>query len=202
MSAATMKSSLFFQPHRRFFGLRKVFRFIQKRCCYSVLAMALTTASAQVLDLSGNVVEPMKTKGKNVVVLIFVRSDCPISNRYAPEIKRLAAQFATSQFYLVYPGADESIEAIRQHQQAYEYNLEALRDPHHELVKTTGVKVTPEAAVFVSGKLVYRGRIDNRVVAFGNLRPAPTIRDLQQALVAVRKGTTRIRKTTAVGCFI
>jgi AhpC/TSA family len=197
-----MKLDLFFKHNPHFLSLRKIARLSRRWCCCGILAMMLTTASAQVLDLSGNIVEPLKTKGENVVVLIFVRSDCPISNRYAPEIKRLAAQFATSHFYLIYPSADESIEAIRQHQQAYEYKLEALRDPLHNLVKTTGVKVTPEAAVFVSGKLVYRGRIDNRVVAFGNLRPAPTIRDLQQVLVAVRKGTTRVRKTTAIGCFI
>ncbi len=167
------------------------------------VVFSVSTAFAQVTDLSGNITEPLKTRGEKAVVLIFVRTDCPISNRYAPEIKRLAAQFTTSRFYLIYPGADESVEVIKQHQQAYEYKLEVLRDPQHKLVKMSGVKVTPEAAVFVSGQLIYRGRIDNRVVAFGKLRPAPTTRDLEQVLEAVRKGKTSVRKTIiAIGCFI
>jgi hypothetical protein len=38
-------------------------------------------------------------------VLVFVRTDCPISNRYAPELRRLQDRFAPRgmAFWLVYP---------------------------------------------------------------------------------------------------
>jgi hypothetical protein len=167
------------------------------------LAYNVPTTLAQVTDLSGKAVEPLKTQGANAIVLLFVRTDCPISKRYTPEIKRLAEKFATSKFYLIYPGADESAEMIKQHHQDYDYKLEALRDPQHELVKTTGVKVTPEVAVYVAGTLVYRGRIDDRVAAFGKLRPAPTVRDLEEVLDAISKGKAVTKKTTtAIGCYI
>ncbi|HEX4949095.1 MAG TPA: redoxin domain-containing protein [Blastocatellia bacterium] len=163
------------------------------------------TAFAQVMDLSGNVVEPLKTQGATTVVLIFVRTDCPISNRYAPEIKRLAETYAAEnvKMYLIYPGADETVAAIQKHRTDYDYKLEALRDPKHQLVKTTGVKVTPEVAIFRADKQLYRGRIDNRFVAFGKMRPAPTIRDLEQVLNALRAGKRIQQRTTnAIGCFI
>jgi hypothetical protein len=67
----------------------------------------------------------------------------------------------------------------------------------------TGVRVTPEAAVFVSGQIVYRGRIDNRYVAFGKTRPAPTAHDLEAALETILKGKPVTNATTtAIGCFI
>lgn len=163
------------------------------------------------LDLQGRAVNPLAPGDGKAVILIFLRTDCPISNRYAPEIKRLAAKFAPAQFdfRLVYPNADESVETIRRHLKDYGYELNALRDPHHALVKLTGVSVTPEVAVFTrDGRgrariVVYRGRIDDRYVAFGKARPAPTAHDLEEVLEALKEGK-RIepRRTEAVGCFI
>ena len=205
MPIATMNHHPLFKPNHSFFDRWEIYLLGRTLCCYVVVVLALTTASAQVIDLSGQTIEPLKIQGHKAVVLIFVDTDCPISNRYAPEIKRITEKFAPDnmKFYLIYPGTNETAEAIKNHAQMYEYEMNILRDPQHQLVKMTGVKVTPEAAVFVAGKLVYRGRIDNRFVAFGKLRPAPTTRDLEQVLEALRKGKRRVRKTTtALGCFI
>jgi peroxiredoxin len=164
-----------------------------------------SAAQLRLLDLSGQAVDPLQAAGGKAVVVLFIRTDCPISNRYAPEVRRLYEKFAASgvTFWLVYPDPDESVEMIRQHLKEYDYRLGALRDPAHGLVKMTGVRVTPEAAVFVSGRLVYRGRIDNRYVAFGKARPTPTIHDLERVLEAILKGKTMTSETTtAIGCFI
>jgi len=81
--------------------------------------------------------------------------------------------------------------------------MDALRDPKHTLVKYTGATITPEAAVFAGGRLVYLGRIDDRYVELGLERAAPTRRDLADALAAVIAGTRIAEaKTQAVGCFI
>ena len=80
---------------------------------------------------------------------------------------------------------------------------EAVRDPDLALVKFTGATITPEAAVVVGGKVVYRGRIDDRYVDLGVERPSPTTHDLVDALTAVLAGKPVARATTqAVGCFI
>ena len=157
-------------------------------------------------DLDGRQIEPLRAKDAKAIVFIFIRTDCPLSNRYAPEVRRLHDRFAKSgvRFWLVYPDPDESGEIIRKHIKEYEYRLSALRDPQHKLVKITGAQVTPEAAVFLpSGRMVYRGRIDDRYVVLGKARPVPTTRDLEQVLEAILEGKQVTNKTTAaIGCFI
>jgi len=157
-------------------------------------------------DLDGRQIEPLRAKDAKAIVFIFIRTDCPLSNRYAPEVRRLNDKFAKSdvRFWLVYPDQGESGEIIRNHIKEYEYRLSALRDPEHKLVKITGAQVTPEAAVFLpGGRMVYRGRIDDRYVALGKARPAPTTRDLEQVLEAILEGKQVTNKTTAaIGCFI
>jgi hypothetical protein len=78
-----------------------------------------------------------------------------------------------------------------------------VRDPDHALVKYAGAKVTPEAAVYAGGRIVYRGRIDDRYVDFGVERPQATRRDLAEAIASVVAGRAVVQpKTQAVGCFI
>ncbi len=161
------------------------------------------------LDLEGKSINPLADSGAKAVVFIFTRADCPISNRYAPEVRRLSASFAPDRvkFWLVYPDPDAPVSAIRRHIKEYNYNCDALRDPRHELVKATGASVTPEAAVFVlnrsGARMVYRGRIDDQYVAFGKWRQSPSARDLEDVLAAVVKGeAVKFKTTTAVGCYI
>jgi peroxiredoxin len=163
----------------------------------------------RLVDLEDKSVNPLANSGAEAVVFIFTRADCPISNRYAPELKRLSSSFTSDKvkFWLVYPDGDTPPDTIRRHIKEYDYNCEALRDPRHELVKLTGVTVTPEAAVFVlnrsGAKMVYRGRIDDQYAAFGKSRPTPNKRDLEEVLTAVVKGeTVKFKTAPAVGCYI
>jgi hypothetical protein len=158
--------------------------------------------------LSGAPVDALRAPaGTKAIVFLFTSTDCPISNRYAPEVRRIAEAFASKGvvFRIVYPNPSEDAKAIREHMTAYAYAgiAEPVRDPTLALVKFTGVTVTPEAAVVAGGKVVYRGRIDDRYVDLGRERPAPTRRDLFDALTAVVAGKAAPRATTqAVGCFI
>jgi hypothetical protein len=158
------------------------------------------------LDLSGESVDPFSAHPGRVAVFLFVGTECPISNRYAPEIQRLHAKFSPRDvaFWLVYPDPDESSEDIREHLRAFGHEAEVLRDPQHALVDFTGAEFTPEAAVFDSlAQIVYRGRIDDRFVDFGKTRPAPTVRDLERALEATLSGEdVATARTRAIGCFI
>ena len=97
--------------------------------------------------------------------------------------------------------------AIRKHLKEFGYKMDALRDLRRELVRATGVKVTPEAAVFVPSddgvRMVYRGRINDLVAAFGKTRPAPTTHDLEETLGNILSGKPVTSKTTvAIGCSI
>ena len=164
--------------------------------------MLLLLAQAPAIDA----VDPLQTPGARATVLIFVRTDCPISNRYAPEIQRIAARFASEgvKFWLVYPDASETAESIRKHRAEYRYDLGVFQDPQHVLVKAARARVTPQAAIFLPGrKLVYHGRIDDRYIDFGKARPAATTHDLEVALEAVVAGKPVPKETTrAVGCYL
>jgi thiol-disulfide isomerase/thioredoxin len=157
------------------------------------------------VDLQGKRVDPLKAAAGKPVVLIFVRTDCPISNRYAPTVQSIQAEFAGhAVFWLVYPDADESPEKIRKHEQEYAFSLPALRDPGHQLVRMSHVEITPEVAVFgFRGELAYHGRIDNLYESIGRARSAPTTHELKDALQDVLAGQTpRVSKAPAVGCSI
>lgn len=176
----------------------------------AVLLMSLSCGGSDpevvLLDLDGRAVAPLEEMDAQASVFIFSSVDCPVSNRYAPEVKRLKAEFANqnAKFWLVYPNPAETPDAIRQHLKDFGYDFDALRDPEHRLVDLTRASVTPEAAVFASGsRLAYRGRIDDRFVDFGKVRPRPTKHDLEEALQLVLAGESFTpRFTTAVGCYI
>ncbi len=159
----------------------------------------------RLVDLDGRPVAPLAEAAGKIVVFIFATYDCPISNRYAPEVRRLHERFAEhAQFWLVYPDPTIAPAVLRQHGLEYDYPFGALRDLKHELVSLTGVKVTPEVAVFDRARrLVYRGRIDDRVVDFGKVRVVPTRRDLEDVLQRVVAGARIVPSTTdAIGCYI
>ena len=160
----------------------------------------------QLLDLTGQVVNPLQAGSAKATVFLFTTVDCPISNRYAPEIQRLHEKFAPRgvDFYLVYADPDASSESIEKHIREYGYQCRVLRDPQHLLVRHTQATVTPEAAVFDdAAQMVYRGRIDDRYVDYGKARATPTSRDLEEVLEATLAGRREPLVTTpAVGCFI
>jgi hypothetical protein len=163
------------------------------------------STSASVTDLDGHALDPFHRTAGKIVVLLFVRTDCPISNRYAPTIQSMSAHYATrAAFYLVYPIKSETTAQIREHTKAYGYHLPILRDPDYALVKKAQVQVTPEAAVFsTDGRLLYHGRIDDWYVDFARARSTPTTHDLSAALdAAVAQKPVPSASAPAVGCFL
>ena len=59
-----------------------------------------------IVDLDGREVDPLAGDAA-ITVLVFTRTDCPIANRYAPELRRLSERYAGRgvRFWLVYPDA-------------------------------------------------------------------------------------------------
>jgi thiol-disulfide isomerase/thioredoxin len=170
--------------------------------------LSLPLLAVLVQSLSGASVDALQAPaGTKAIVFLFTSTDCPISNRYAPEVQRVVSEFAGKGvvFRLVYPNSSDEAAAIREHMTAFSYAglMEALRDPAHALVRFAKATITPEAAVVAGGRVVYRGRIDDRYVDLGLERPAPTRHDLADALAAVIAGQRVPHATTqAVGCFI
>lgn len=186
-------------------------RSVRHALAFAVAAASLACGGPErtdpiaVRDLDGAAVDALAFEAP-LAVFVFVRSDCPISNRYAPELARLHEAFTPRgvAFRLVYVDPREAAPAIQAHRAEYGLAMVPLRDPEHALVTASGVRVTPEVAVYRrAGERVYRGRIDDRFVAFGEMRPEPTRHDLADALRALLAGgAPREAETEAIGCFI
>lgn len=158
-------------------------------------------------DLENRPINPLQIRSSTTaVVFLFVSTECPVSNRYAPEIQRLSETFGARgvQFWLVYANRADSRDIIRTHIREFSYSIPALRDPEHQLVKLAKAIVTPEVAVFdVRRRLVYHGRIDDRYAQLGVERPVATRHDLEDALNSVLAGRPTPRAyAPPVGCFI
>jgi AhpC/TSA family len=167
-------------------------------------------AASRVHTPAGVVIDPLDDREHDIVVLVFVTPDCPVSNRYAPELRRIAASTPAERvaWWLVYPDPDLDAAAIAAHREAYALPWPAVLDPAHELVARAQAVVTPEVAVFVGSDaptrvLAYHGRIDDRIPELGRARPEPNVRDLQDALTAVLASSSVARASApAVGCPI
>ncbi len=157
------------------------------------------------LDAEGSRRNVLAAAEGRLNAFLFSRTDCPISNRYAPQVIQLVEEFRERvHFSLVYVEPRLTPEAMRAHLQEYAYNCSAVLDAEHQLVELTGATVTPEAALFdPHGKLLYCGRIDDLYASFGKARPAATSRDFRNALVAALEGEPVPAATgPAVGCYI
>jgi len=145
-------------------------------------------------DVEGRPVSLIKGAQTHAVVLFFIASDCPISNRTLPEMKRVQSVFSSQgvQFWFVYPNSTETAKSIHEHLSAYGVGEPALTDLREHLARATGAKWTPESAVLVpeNGGLrtVYLGRIDDRYLGIGRERPQATQHDLEDAAAAVLAG--------------
>lgn len=160
----------------------------------------------QLLDLDGHSFDLWKQRPAHTTVVVFTRSDCPISNRFAPEICRLHEAYHPRgvDFYLVYVDPRETSDAIRQHMQEFNYPCSALRDPSHSLVAYCQATATPEAAVFNGEReITYLGRINDLYVELGSQRAEPTTHDLEDAIESTVQGRpVATPRTRAIGCSI
>ena len=156
-------------------------------------------------DTVGRKQQVLRAGSRKPTVLLFLGHDCPISNKYSPEINRMVSEYrARVVFYVIYPDPGVKPADARKHAADFGYRCPALLDPRHLAVKRAGVSITPEAAVFdARGRRAYRGRIDDTYIDFGKRRDAPTRRDLRLAIQSVLEGKKVAPAVTrAVGCFI
>ena len=157
-------------------------------------------------DINGAQQMPFAPAPGKLSALFFITTDCPVSNSYAREIRRICTTNAGHvNCFLVYTDPTIGIAAIAKHKQDYGHgDYPAVLDVRHELVKAAGATVTPEVAlVDSSGTLVYRGRIDDGYVIAGRRRLNISDHNLTDAIDAAVAGKPITQpRTKASGCFI
>ena len=148
-----------------------------------------------------------------VIVLAFVKIDCPISKRYLPVLKRLEADYRARgvQFALVNVGVEDSIMDMAEQALDYEIDFPVLKDFDAVSARSLGITRVPEVAVLQPAtkpdaprtqKLIYRGRIDDQY-RFGGTQQSAARNELRDALdAALAEKMIAISETPAEGCLI
>ncbi len=175
-----------------------------------IAALALGTIlqpSIAVRDVDGVTREPLKVEKGHVEALFFVTNDCPVSNYYAHEIRRICDGYAERGVgcALVYTDPAMTDEQAKKHAQDYGHGAyPKIVDRTHALVKAAGATINPTAVlVRPDGSIAYRGRIDNSFAAIGIQRRVVTEHDVRDALDEVIAGRAVSRpEEPAIGCYI
>lgn len=164
----------------------------------AAVALALQTLDGRIVDAFAG--------PQRAAAFVFVHPDCPLANRYVPELNRLHDEFASRRvpLWIVYPGREHDRNTIAAHYAEYRLRPPALLDPDYELADLAGASMTPEAAVFAPDRrLVYRGRIDDRAMQLGVWRPSSGERHLFTVMNRLANGEPVAPFTNAaVGCYI
>lgn len=154
-----------------------------------------------VSDQNGKMVAPL---AHGPVALFYVMTECPIARKFSPEMARLAREFPSVRFYAVQTERETTPAQARAHRKEFSLPFPELLDRKRELVSLAGVEAVPTAVLFdARGRLVYRGRIDDRFPALGVQREKATRRDLRIAISETLVGKpVSLPRTTVIGCSL
>ncbi len=160
----------------------------------------------QLHDTEGRIHTPAEWGGEKAILLFFVTTDCPVANSYVPEMNRIHDTYAPRGVEVFAVQSDTTIPDgdVARYARDYRYGFPLLLDPRQVLVRLANATITPQAAVLApDGKVLYLGRIDNRVADFGKQRFQATEQDLREALDEVLSGKPVAHPfTKSVGCAI
>jgi peroxiredoxin len=142
--------------------------------------------------------------GKPVVVA-FLGADCPLSKLYAVRLDELAQEFGPRgvSFVGVNPNAQDSLADVAAFARRQHLSFPIFKDIDGSAAGRMGAVRTPEVFLLDAGRVVrYWGRIDDQY-GVGVRRPAPTRRDLADALNELLDGRPVSRPAVRpVGCRI
>ena len=138
-------------------------------------------------------------------MLLFLGTECPVSNGYAPEYRRLAETYAGKGVLLLRHPPRPRRDARRSPpstRPSTACRSRCCSTRRRRCARQAGVKVVPEAVVLSpKGSVLYRGRIDDLYTPDGKRREEPKTRDLEEALQAVLAGKPPpVAQTKAFGC--
>ena len=164
-------------------------------------AIGATISNFTLPDANGTDHSLASLAGKSGTVLIFIATQCPISNAYNERMEKLAQEYKARGINVVGINANstESVADIRAHAAEKHLTFTILKDNGAKLADALGATRTPEAYFLdANNKLVYHGRIDN-----SRDESQVVSSELREALDATLQGKP-VAKTTAnaFGCSI
>jgi peroxiredoxin len=152
-------------------------------------------------NYDGKNVDLKSYQGNKAVVLMFISTQCPVSNGYNDRMASLAKDYTGKGVAVVGINANkqESTDEIARHAKEHGFPFPVLKDEGNVQADHFGAQVTPEVYVYDSSwTLRYHGRIDDD-------RRGDNVKsqDLRNALDAVLSGKdVAVTETKAFGCTI
>jgi peroxiredoxin len=144
-------------------------------------------------------------KAKKAIVVVFIGTECPINNAYMPRLAELHKEYTPRDvaFVAINSNCTDAPARVAAHAKDHGIPFPVLKDTANVVADRFGARRTPEAFVLdSSGSILYQGRIDDQI-GIAYRRPAPTRRDLAEALDAVLAGKPVSQPITqAPGCAI
>lgn len=152
-------------------------------------------------DINGKPHSLNDFKNKKAIVLVFISTECPVSNGYNKRMMEINKFFSNKdvEFIGINSNKQETIEDIKKHADDHKFDFLILKDSDNIVANKLGASVTPEAYVLNSNfQILYHGRIDD-----SRRDEDVKSQDLKNAISSVLKGE-RIQnsETKAFGCTI
>lgn len=157
------------------------------------------------IDLKGDSHWLGQNHGCQGIVVVFLATECPISNRYIPLLNEIAGKDRNKPPIRVY-GVISSPHITREdaiaHSEKYKPQFPILFDASGELRDQLSATHTPQAFLLSSrGKILYDGAIDDRFAAINVAKATPTKHYLKDAVQSfLRREKIALNHTTPVGC--
>ena len=162
-----------------------------------------TLAPLRVVDLDGQP-RTLVSDDTRATAIVFLGTQCPISNRAIPTLNELAKSHAHDgvDFFIVVSDPTITRKDALAYRDSYKIKAPILFDASGELARTLKPTHTPEAYVIdATGTIRYHGRIDDTFAALGKLNQVVKSHDLADAIDAILQGKTIAQEQTdPVGC--
>lgn len=150
-------------------------------------------------DTKGKPVQFSSLKG-DVTVIMFIATQCPISNDYNERMKAIYSDYAPKgvKFVAINSNHTEPAEEVEQHRVKNGFQFAVYKDPDNKIADRFAAQVTPEVFVLdKKGVIRYHGYIDD------SRKGEVKHQGLRLALDAVLAGKEPERaETKAFGCTI
>lgn len=140
-------------------------------------------------------------KNSKAIVIIFVSTQCPVSNDYNSRMEKLYKEYSQKEiaFLGINSNKEEQVEEIKEHAKKNNLSFIILKDYGNKIADKFKASYTPEVFVLSPEfELLYHGRIDDS-------RKIKNVKseDLRNALDEILAGKeVTVKKTKAFGCTI
>ncbi|MCX8056766.1 MAG: thioredoxin family protein [Ignavibacteria bacterium] len=175
-----------------------------------ILTIFLSTLFAQVpqkyenfslQDVNGKTHSLADFKNSKAIVIIFISTDCPVSNDYNSRMEKLHQEYRGRgvTFIGINSNKEETVEEIKEHAKKNNLTFLILKDFGNKIADKFKASYTPEVYVLNSNfELLYHGRIDD-----SRKIKNVTKEDLKNALEEILAGKeVTVKETKAFGCTI